>query len=103
MRDNLADGVNEARLDEVIELLQNLENSPKINELIEKFTKAQDLFVANKVNNLFVTDSNDTELALGVDEEHIMKVEELLVKVKDEDLKVSLQNRIDHAYSLLSV
>lgn len=101
--DNLADGVNEARLGEVIELLQNLENSPKINELIEKFLKAQDLFVANKVNNLFVADSNDTELALGVDEEHIMKIEELLVKVKDEDLKAILRDRIDHAYFLLSV
>ncbi|MBO0432884.1 toxin Cry1Ac domain D-VI-related protein, partial [Enterococcus sp. DIV0660C] len=107
--ENLADGVNQDKINEAQAAVDKVTDEAKKQELQNKIDKAQELLnkqdeqaqivqeATDKVNGLF----NGENLADGVNQDKINEAQAAVDKVTDGAKKQELQNKIDKAQELL--
>ncbi|MDQ0360719.1 toxin Cry1Ac domain D-VI-related protein [Breznakia pachnodae] len=98
-KDNLADGVTQDDIDKAQDLVNKLPDGSLKDELQKEIDKAQDMLDAkNAANDLLDKDGN---LNSGVTQKVIDKVQDLVNKLPDGELKDELQAIIDEAQKQL--
>ncbi|MBF8807233.1 MAG: hypothetical protein IC227_00965 [Enterococcus lacertideformus] len=107
--ENLADGVNQDKINEAQAAVDKVTDEAKKQELQDKINKAQELLnkqneqaqivqeATEKVNGLF----NGENLADGVNQDKINEAQAAVDKVADEAKKQELQDKINKAQELL--